>query len=79
MNIYLTDSDEEAIVDFAKDHKEIYNKESGRETSTSQSQSRHKKGHTMNIYLTDSDEEAIVDFVKDLQQEQQGQEIMPVG
>ena len=25
-NIYLTDSDEEAIVDFMKDHKELYNK-----------------------------------------------------
>ena len=23
-NIYLTDSDEEAIVDFVKDHKELY-------------------------------------------------------
>ena len=27
-NIYLTDSDEEAIVDFVKDHEEIYNKTS---------------------------------------------------
>ena len=27
-NIYLTDSDEEAIVDFAKDHKELYNETS---------------------------------------------------
>ena len=26
MNIYLTDSDEEAIVDFISDHKELYNK-----------------------------------------------------
>ena len=25
-DIYLTDSDEEAIVDFAKDHEELYNK-----------------------------------------------------
>ena len=25
-NIYLTDSDEEAIVDFVKDHKELYKK-----------------------------------------------------
>ena len=25
-NIYLTDSDEEAIVDFVKDHEELYNK-----------------------------------------------------
>ena len=27
-NIYLTDSDEEAIVDFVKDHKELNNKTS---------------------------------------------------
>ena len=26
MNVYLTDSDKEAIVDFAKDHEELYNK-----------------------------------------------------
>ena len=25
-NIYLTDSDEDVIVDFVKDHKEFYNK-----------------------------------------------------
>ena len=25
-NIYFTDSDEEAIVDFVKDHKELYDK-----------------------------------------------------
>ena len=25
-NIYLTDSDEEAILDFVKDHKELYDK-----------------------------------------------------
>ena len=25
-NIYLTDSDEEAIMDFVKDHEELYNK-----------------------------------------------------
>ena len=25
-NIYLTDSDEEAIVDFVKDHEQLYNK-----------------------------------------------------
>ena len=25
-NIYLTDSDEEAIVDFVKDHEELYDK-----------------------------------------------------
>ena len=35
------------------------------EACTSQSQSRHKKGHMMNIYLIDSYEEPIVDFVKD--------------
>ena len=39
--------------------------EAGGEASTSQSHSRHKKGHMTNIYPTDSDEEAIVDFVKD--------------
>ena len=39
--------------------------EGGGEAGTSQSQSRHKKGHITNIYLTDSDEEAIVDFVYD--------------
>ena len=27
-NVYLTDSDEEAIVDFGKDHKELYDKTS---------------------------------------------------
>ena len=27
-NIYLTDSDEEAIVDIVKDHKELYDKTS---------------------------------------------------
>ena len=37
----------------------------GGEAGTSQSHSRHKKGHMTNIYLTDSDEEAIVDFGKD--------------
>ena len=26
INVYLTDSDKEAIVDFAKDHEELYNK-----------------------------------------------------
>ena len=34
------------------------------EAGTSQSQSRHKKGHMANIYLTDSDGESIY-FVKD--------------
>ena len=28
-NIYLTDSDEEAIVDFVKDHEELYDKTNG--------------------------------------------------
>ena len=37
----------------------------GGETGTSQSKSRHKKGHMTKICLIDSDEEAIVDFVKD--------------
>ena len=27
-NIYLTDSDNEAIVDFVRDHEELYNKTS---------------------------------------------------
>ena len=40
----------------------------GGEAGTSQSQSRHKKGHMMNIYLTDSDDKAIVDFVKDYEE-----------
>ena len=40
-------------------------REGGGEVGTSQSHSRHKKGHMTTIYLTDSDEEAIVDFVKD--------------
>ena len=35
------------------------------EAGTSQSHSRHKKGHMTNIYPMDPDEEAIVDFVKD--------------
>ena len=39
--------------------------EGGGESVTSQSHSRHKKGHMTNIYLKDSDAEAIVDFVKD--------------
>ena len=39
--------------------------EAGGEAGTSQSQSRHKKGHMTNIYFTDLDGEAIVDFVKD--------------
>ena len=39
--------------------------EFGGEVSTSQSHSRHKKGHMTNIYLMDSKEETIVDFVKD--------------
>ena len=40
--------------------------EGGKEASTStESQSREKKGHVMSIYFTDLDEEAIVDFVKD--------------
>ena len=39
--------------------------QSGGEASTSQSQSKHKKGYMMSIYLTDSYEEAVVDFVKD--------------
>ena len=39
--------------------------EAGGEVGTSQSLSRHKKGHMTNIYLTDADEEVIVDFVKD--------------
>ena len=38
--------------------------EGGGEALTSQSQSKHKKGHMTKIYQTDSDEEAIVDFVK---------------
>ena len=38
--------------------------EGGGEPSTSQSQSRCRKGCRMNIYLTDSDDKAIVDFVK---------------
>ena len=38
------------------------------EVGTSQSHSRHKKGHMTNIYLTDSDEEAIVDFEKDYEE-----------
>ena len=29
MNIYFTDSDEEGIVDFVKDHEELYNKTNG--------------------------------------------------
>ena len=33
--------------------------------ATSQSHSRHKKGHMTNIYFTDSDEELMMDFVKD--------------
>ena len=37
----------------------------GGEAGTSQSHSRHKKGHKTKIYLMDSDEEAIVDFVED--------------
>ena len=39
--------------------------EGGGEAGTSQSQSKHMKGHMANIYLTDSDEGAIIDFVKD--------------
>ena len=39
--------------------------EGGGEACTSQSHSRHKKGHMTNINLTDSDGEAFVDFVKD--------------
>ena len=35
------------------------------EAGTSQSHSRHKKGHMTNIYLVDSDEEDIVECVKD--------------
>ena len=35
------------------------------EAGTSQTHSRHKKGHMTNIYLTDSGKEAIVDFVSD--------------
>ena len=42
--------------------------EAGEEVGTSQSHSRHKKGHITNIYLMDSDEEAIVDFVKYLKE-----------
>ena len=38
--------------------------EAGGEAGTSQSHSRHKKGHMTNIYMTDSDEEAIVDFMR---------------
>ena len=34
-------------------------------STSTECQSRSKKGHRMNIFLTDSDEEAIVDFVKD--------------
>ena len=34
------------------------------ERGTSQSHSRHKKGHMTNIYLMDSDEEVIVNSVK---------------
>ena len=37
----------------------------GGEAGTSQSQSRHKKGHMSNIYLIDSVGKAILDFVKD--------------
>ena len=43
--------------------------EGGEEAGTSQSNSRHKKGHMTNIYLTDLDQEAIVDFVKDHEEE----------
>ena len=39
--------------------------ETGGEGGTSQSHSRHKKGHMTKIYLKDSDEEVIVDCVKD--------------
>ena len=39
-------------------------KEGRGELGTSQSHSRHKKGHMTNIYLTDSDEEAIVEFLR---------------
>ena len=35
------------------------------EVGTSQSHSRHKKGHMANIYLTNLDGETIVDFVRD--------------
>ena len=40
-------------------------RDGGRAASSSQFQSRLKKGHTTKIYLTDSDVEAIADFVKD--------------
>ena len=42
--------------------------EAGGEAGTSQSHSKHKKGHMTNIYLTDSYDKAIVDFVKDHKQ-----------
>ena len=39
--------------------------EAGGEVGTSQSQSKHKKGHMTHIYLMELDEEGILDFEKD--------------
>ena len=57
MNIYLTASDDEAIVDFVKDHEALYNKNKkgmpvGKPTATSclsksERFGSHTKGHTM--------------------------------
>ena len=41
------------------------------EAGTSQSNSRHKKGHMTNIYLIDSDEEVIMDFLAEVYQQLQ--------
>ena len=51
--------------------------EAGAEAATSQSHSRHKKGHMTNIYLTDSDEEAMVDFMKDHEEGMSIGEVLP--
>ena len=62
-----TPQTEEAVADIRpRTERSEMNTEGGGETGTStQFQSRCKKGHMTNIYLTDSDKEVIVYFVKD--------------